>query len=298
MEGRPLDEVPFVVLDFETTGLDPDSGDRVCEVGAVKLRGGVKGERFWTLVDPGRPVSQGAFSVHHITQEMLRGAPRMEEVLPELLEFLGEDVLAAYNASFEMKFLRSEMMYAGLPPPSNPVVDVLSLARRLLPGLVRVPEVSAADWLRDLRLPSRAVELLLRPLLLAALNGEPEEVSARYAALAIRRVLLAPRGGALGFFRVPMSRIWERVVPLVESAGGEVRTGARGAGVIVECGRAVGVRGAGGGGSSFVEPLGTTISAGTETGMMPIGLERHVAESVEERKAVYGDIPGLSPYIT
>ena len=135
MEGRNLDDVPFVVLDFETTGLDPEAGDRICELGAMKLKGGRKGEVFWRLVDPGRPISQGAFSVHHITPGMLKGAPSMEEVLPEFLRFLGDDVIVAYNASFEMKFLGSELDRAGLPPPSNLVVDVLSLARRLLPGL-------------------------------------------------------------------------------------------------------------------------------------------------------------------
>lgn len=130
-----LDQVPFVVLDFETTGLDPEAGDRICELGAMKLKGGRRGEVFWRLVDPGRPMSEGAFSVHNITQEMLRGAPSMEEVLPEFLSFLRGDVIVAYNASFEMKFLRSELERAGLPPPSNLVVDVLSLVRRLLPGL-------------------------------------------------------------------------------------------------------------------------------------------------------------------
>ncbi len=113
---------------------------------------------------------------------------------------------------------------------------------RLLPGLAHVPEASAADWLRSLKIPSRAVDLLLRPLLLSALNGELEEVSARYAAMVIRRVLLSPRGGALGFFREPMSRVWERVVPLVGAAGGEVRTRARVAEISIERGRAVGVR--------------------------------------------------------
>lgn len=117
---------------------------------------------------------------------------------------------------------------------------------RLLPGLLRAPDATAADWLRSLRIPPRAVEVLLRPLLLSALNGEPEEISARYAAMVIRRVLLSPRGGGLGFFQVPMSRIWERVVPLVERVGGEVRTGARVAAIAVEGGRAVGVELAGG----------------------------------------------------
>ena len=117
---------------------------------------------------------------------------------------------------------------------------------RLLPGLGRVPEASAADWLRSLKMPPRAVEFLLRPLLLSALNGEPEEVSARYAAMVIRRVLLSPRGGALGFFQVPMSRIWEQVVPLVERAGGEVRPQTRVKAITVERGRVVGVRLVGG----------------------------------------------------
>ncbi len=126
-----------------------------------------------------------------------------------------------------------------------PARERLALAR-LLRGLAHVPEASAADWLRSLKIPSRAVDLLLRPLLLSALNGELEGVSARYAAMVIRRVLLSPRGGALGFFQVPMSRIWGRVVPLVEEAGGEVRTQTRVEAIAVERGRVEGVRLAGG----------------------------------------------------
>ncbi len=137
MEGCPLEKVSFVVFDVETTGLDPEAGDRICELGAMKLRGGHTGDAFWKLVDPKVPISEGAFLVHHITPQMLRGAPEMEEVLPEFLRFLGNDVLVAYNAAFDMKFLRSELVRAGLPPISNPVVDVLPLARRLLPGLGR-----------------------------------------------------------------------------------------------------------------------------------------------------------------
>jgi len=126
-----------------------------------------------------------------------------------------------------------------------PARERLALVR-LLRGLAHVPEASAADWLRSLKIPSRAVDLLLRPLVLAALNGEPEDISAHYAAMVVRRALLSPRGGALGFFQVPMSRIWARAIPPLERAGGEVRLEARVTEILLHRGKAIGVRLTGG----------------------------------------------------
>ncbi len=117
---------------------------------------------------------------------------------------------------------------------------------RLLSALRPPMDVTATEWLRRIRISSRAVDLLLKPLLLAALNGDPREVSAPYAAMVVRRALLSLRGGALGFFRVPMSRIWARVVPPLERAGGEVHLEARVTGILLHRGKAIGVRLTGG----------------------------------------------------
>ncbi len=113
---------------------------------------------------------------------------------------------------------------------------------RLLSAVRSPRDATAAEWFRRLRIPPKAVGLLLRPLVLAALNGEPEDVSAHYAAMVVRRALLSPRGGALGFFQVPMSRIWARAIPPLERAGGEVRLEARVTEILLHRGKAIGVR--------------------------------------------------------
>ena len=89
MDLRPIDEVTFVIFDFETTGLHPEEGDRVCEIGAMKVIGGSKIDEFWTMVDPERPISPGAFRVNRITPAMLQDAPRMGRVMPAFLSFIG-----------------------------------------------------------------------------------------------------------------------------------------------------------------------------------------------------------------
>ncbi len=138
------DDVDFAVVDVETTGLSPDSGDRVCEIGAVKMRGVAVLDTFGSLIDPQRPISAGAYNVNGISPQMLMGAPTFSELAPRLSAFLNDTVIVAYNAPFDMSFLRSEFSLSGLPHPSNPVVDALALARQLLTGLGRYPQENVA----------------------------------------------------------------------------------------------------------------------------------------------------------
>jgi DNA polymerase III epsilon subunit family exonuclease len=144
--SRPqnIDDTDFTVIDFETTGLSPDRGDRVCEVGAVRLRGGAVVDEFSTLIDPRRPVSAGAYAVNRISPSMLAGAPPFEEIAARMQQMISGSVLVAYNAPFDMSFLRHELRLAGYPAAANPVVDVLPLARKLLPGLGRYPQENVA----------------------------------------------------------------------------------------------------------------------------------------------------------
>ena len=98
-----------VVLDFETTGLAPDYGDRAIEIGAVKLVGGVLVDRFQQLMNPGRRISPFIENYTGITNNMLKGAPPCEEVMSEFGGFIEGFNLVAHNASFDARFLGSEL---------------------------------------------------------------------------------------------------------------------------------------------------------------------------------------------
>ena len=122
----------FSVLDVETTGLSYRNGDRICEVGVVRVRDGKPAANFQTLVDPGIPMPPMASSVNGITDEMVADAPLFSEIAEEFRRFVGNDVLAIYNAPFDMGFIRPELTAAHCPPLENKILDVLPLARRML----------------------------------------------------------------------------------------------------------------------------------------------------------------------
>src|SRR5664279_3363886 len=104
--GTALREVTFVVVDLETTGGSPQSS-AITEIGAVKTRGGEVLGEFQTLVDPGGPIPPFIVALTGITDAMLIAAPRIEQVLPAFLEFLGDAVLVAHNAPFDVGFLKA-----------------------------------------------------------------------------------------------------------------------------------------------------------------------------------------------
>jgi DNA polymerase-3 subunit epsilon len=132
---KDIDEMEFVVFDTETTGLDPQAGDRIVEIACLKFRAGEKLGSLQTLVNPGREISPAAFNVNRITPQMLAGAPAIGEVMPGLLDFISGSCLCSYNAAFDLGFLDKELKLLGLPAlEDNVVVDVLKMARRLLPG--------------------------------------------------------------------------------------------------------------------------------------------------------------------
>lgn len=125
----------FAVLDFETTGLDSRT-DRICEIGALRLSDtGAEAASLDLLVNPGLPIRPEASRVSGITDEMVRDARPVEEALPELLAFLGDSVIVAHNAPFDLGFLKAAAERAGLPAPSNLVADTRDLAREAFPGL-------------------------------------------------------------------------------------------------------------------------------------------------------------------
>ena len=128
-------ERPIVMLDFETTGLSPDTGDRITEVAALRIAGGEIVDRYVSLVNCGVRVPYFITQLTGITQKMVDGAPPADEVVPALLDFIGNDVLAAHNASFDEKFLKAEGALLGHDCRHTGLVCSLKLSRRVFPGL-------------------------------------------------------------------------------------------------------------------------------------------------------------------
>ncbi|RJG04709.1 3'-5' exonuclease [Noviherbaspirillum cavernae] len=128
-------EQPIVMIDFETTGLSPASGDRITEVAALRIADGRIVERFVSLVNCGVRIPSFITQLTGITQDMVDRAPPASAVVPELLQFIGTDALSAHNASFDEKFLWAESLHMGLYPRHARTICSLKLARRLFPGL-------------------------------------------------------------------------------------------------------------------------------------------------------------------
>ncbi|MGA2623246.1 MAG: exonuclease domain-containing protein [Bacteroidota bacterium] len=146
-QSRHIDETDFLVVDVETTGLSPDTGDRVCEIGAIKIRGGAVVDTLSSLVNPCRPISAGAYAVNRISPAMVADAPEFHQLAERLLQMMDDSVLVAYNAPFDVSFLDSELRLAGHPRIRAKVVDALAIARQLLPGIGRYPQENVAQFL-------------------------------------------------------------------------------------------------------------------------------------------------------
>ncbi|MGR5150423.1 3'-5' exonuclease [Photobacterium swingsii] len=119
-----------VVLDFETTGLSPNQGDRAIEIGAVKLENGIVTGQFQQLMNPGRRVSSFIEGYTGITNAMLSSAPSCEEVMDEFADFIGDANLVAHNASFDQRFLDAELDIIGRQYGGSFACSML-IARRL-----------------------------------------------------------------------------------------------------------------------------------------------------------------------
>ena len=135
---KDIDEVEFTIFDTETTGLNWQAGDRIVEIAGLRFKGREKIAAFSSLVNPDYPVSEAAFAVNKITPRMLQAAEAPKEVIPRFMEFIRGSCLCSYNAEFDLGFLNKELQFISLTAPSDMVVfDVLTMARRLMPGLSR-----------------------------------------------------------------------------------------------------------------------------------------------------------------
>jgi DNA polymerase-3 subunit epsilon len=134
--GAPLSEVPFCVLDIETTGGRADELG-VTEIGAVRFVGGAPNGSFHTLVNPGLPIPPFITVLTGITHAMVVEAPPLEEALPSLLEFIGDSVIVGHNVRYDLSFLNAAAEQFGYGRIPNRSVDTLALARRLVGSEIR-----------------------------------------------------------------------------------------------------------------------------------------------------------------
>ena len=125
-----------IVLDTETTGFDPESGDRIVEIGAVELNGHMPtGRTYHQYINPERDMPQEAFEVHGLSEEFLSDKPKFAEIAQEFLDFVGDAKLVIHNAAFDMKFLNAELGWVKKPQlPFDQAIDTLLIARKKFPG--------------------------------------------------------------------------------------------------------------------------------------------------------------------
>jgi DNA polymerase III subunit epsilon len=177
---QPLSEIPVTVIDVETTGISPEFGDRVIELGIVRLDGGQKVAEYQQLFDPERRVSPGISALTGITQQMLIDRPKFGQHLDRITALLSGSILLGHNVGFDLSFLTMEFRRAGveistaLGGVNIPVLDTLRIARRRfgrggnglgrLAGRLGVLPVSAHRALADAQTTHLIFEKLLEPV--------------------------------------------------------------------------------------------------------------------------------------
>jgi len=125
-----------IVLDTETTGFEPEAGDRIVEIGAVELMNHMPtGKTYHQYINPERAMPNEAFEVHGLGDEFLRDKPVFAKIGQEFLDFVQDSTLIIHNASFDMKFLNAELGWASLQKlPNTQALDTLMIARKKFPG--------------------------------------------------------------------------------------------------------------------------------------------------------------------
>ncbi|WP_239616977.1 PolC-type DNA polymerase III [Cohnella mopanensis] len=131
---QSLADAEYVVFDIETTGLSV-TNNKIIELAGIKMVNGQETERFETFVNPHEPIPYNIQQLTNITDDMVKDAPELEPKLKEFIEFIGDAILVAHNARFDIGFMQEACKQHGLPPLTNPALDTLELARFLHPTM-------------------------------------------------------------------------------------------------------------------------------------------------------------------
>lgn len=173
----------FIAFDLETTGTVPGV-DQIVEIGAVRFINGQVEAVYSTLIDPLRPIPAGASAVNGISDDMVRGKPTVDKILPSFAEFCGDDPLVAHNAPFDAQFLLSDIKKHETPAGRGVILDTLPIARKVFPGL---PNYKLGTLVQHLKIPAtdfhRAEEdatycgkLFLDLVKRISINGQPPAI--------------------------------------------------------------------------------------------------------------------------
>jgi DNA polymerase III epsilon subunit family exonuclease len=118
----------FAVIDVETTGLYPHNGDRICEIGIMRIKNGKIEDSYQTLINPQRPIPAIISSLTGITDDMVKDSPVFSDIINDICSLVKDAVLVCHNAKFDLSFLSLQMK--GIGKIDNPVIDTLFLARK------------------------------------------------------------------------------------------------------------------------------------------------------------------------
>ncbi len=140
----------FIAFDLETTGTVPGV-DQIVEIGAVRFNNGIVESVFSTLIDPLRSIPPGASAVNGISDDMVRGKPKIESILPSFAEFCEDLIMVAHNAPFDAQFLNSDIKKFESPAPRGLIIDTLTISRKVFPGL---PNYKLGTLVQHLKIPS------------------------------------------------------------------------------------------------------------------------------------------------
>lgn len=126
-----MNEEIFVAIDVETTGLSPIDNELI-EISAIKYQGAKKVGSFTTLIKPKANIPYYITNITGITNEMVKKSPEVEQVMPKLIEFVGDSPIVAHNANFDYKFIQS---YSNNSFSKNKVIDTVAISRKMYPNL-------------------------------------------------------------------------------------------------------------------------------------------------------------------
>ena len=123
-----IKDTAFAVIDVETTGLSPYNGDRICEIGIMRIKNGEIEDSYQSLINPKRPIPAMISSLTGITEDMVKDSPVFSDIITDISSIVKDAVLVCHNAKFDLSFLLLQMK--GMGEIDNPVIDTLFLARK------------------------------------------------------------------------------------------------------------------------------------------------------------------------